>query len=207
VTAVVFDFGGVMFRWQPLALLQEVVPELAPDEATARETAVRIFQSFEPQSDWAQFDLGRIAPEVLTRRIAARIGAAEAQIRRVVDAIPGHLEAHPESVALMRRLKAAGHRLYYLSNMPEPYAVHLEREHAFMADFADGIFSARVGLMKPDAAIFRLAQQRFALDPPRTMFVDDHRGNVDAARALGWHALHFRSAAQCEDDARALGWV
>ena len=31
--AVVFDFGAVLFHWQPLTLLQQCVPELAPDEA------------------------------------------------------------------------------------------------------------------------------------------------------------------------------
>ena len=54
--AVVFDFGGVVFRWQPLQLLQEVLPEHAYDEASARTVAASIFQSFVPHSDWAEFD-------------------------------------------------------------------------------------------------------------------------------------------------------
>ena len=37
--AVVFDFGAVLFQWQPLALLQQTVPDLAPDEASARRVA------------------------------------------------------------------------------------------------------------------------------------------------------------------------
>ena len=28
---VVWDFGGVMFRWQPLDLLRQVLPQRAPD--------------------------------------------------------------------------------------------------------------------------------------------------------------------------------
>jgi beta-phosphoglucomutase-like phosphatase (HAD superfamily) len=75
--------------------------------------------------------------------------------------------------------------MFYLSNMPHPYADHLERANAFVADFLDGIFSARVGLMKPNAAIFELAEQRFGLVPADTLFIDDHAGNVEAARARG----------------------
>jgi hypothetical protein len=45
-------------------------------------------------------------------------------------------------VALLQRLKGAGHRLYYLSNMPRAYAEHLERHNTFIGDFLDGIFSA-----------------------------------------------------------------
>lgn len=207
MTSVVFDFGAVLFQWKPFQLLQDTVPELAPDETRARALAARIFESFTPASDWAQFDLGRIDEATLARRVARRIGATEAQVRRVVDAIPPHLEPQLPTVALLRRLKAAGHRMFYLSNMPAPYADSLERHNDFIADFDDGIFSARVGLMKPDAAIFRLARERFGLVPARTLFIDDHAGNVETAQAQGWQALQFLNAAQCESELGRLGWL
>lgn len=204
--AVVFDFGAVLFQWQPYRLLQACVPELAPDEASARRVAAQIFESFTPDSDWARFDLGRIAEAELADRIAARIGVRPEQVRCVIDAIPPHLQPQPATVALLKQLKAAGHRLFYLSNMPHPYADHLERCNDFVADFQDGIFSARVGLMKPHAAIFELAEQRFGLVPVDTLFIDDHAGNVDAARARGWQAVRFVDAAQCGTDLASMGW-
>jgi putative hydrolase of the HAD superfamily len=205
--AVVFDFGAVLFHWQPLALLLEVVPELAPDEAAARALAASIFQSFTPDSDWAQFDLGRLDEATLAQRIAVRIGAQPQQLRRVIDAIPEHLQPQPEVVALLQALRAADHRLYFLSNMPVPYAAHLERANPFLADFHDGIFSGRVGLMKPHPPIYELAEQRFRLDPPRTVFIDDHAGNVEAARARGWQAVHFTGAPGCRAALRDAGWL
>ena len=45
-----------------------------------------------------------------------------------------------------------------------------------------------------DPAIFRLTIDRFALDPARTVFVDDSPRNVEAARSVGLHAVHFTSA-------------
>lgn len=207
MTAVVFDFGAVLFQWQPLRLLQELLPELAPDEAGARALAPRIFESFDLRSDWAQFDLGKLDEAALAERIGRRIEVAPALIRRVIDGIPAHLLPQHPTVALLRRLRAAGHRLYYLSNMPEPYAAHLERENDFVGEFADGIFSARVGLMKPQPEIFSLAVARFALDPARTLFIDDHAGNIAAARAQGWQGLRFIDAAQCAGDLQAAGWL
>ena len=203
---VVFDFGAVLFQWQPYRLLQETVPDLAPDEASARRVAAQIFESFTPESDWARFDLGRIAEAELAERIAARIGVRAEQVRRVIDGIPPHLQPQAPTVALLKQLKAAGHRLFYLSNMPHPYADHLERCNDFVADFQDGIFSARVGLMKPHAAIFELAEQRFGLVPADTVFIDDHAGNVQAARSRGWQAVHFADAAQAGAELQALGW-
>jgi len=204
--ALVFDFGGVLFRWQPYELLQQVLPESVPDEASARRLAAIIFESFTPGSDWAQFDLGRIDEATLADRIAARAGIAAARARALIDAIPAHLTAMPETVALLEALAASGQRLFYLSNMPRPYAAHLERVNPFFAHFSDGIFSAHVGLMKPDEAIFRLAAERFGIDPAQTVFIDDHAGNVETARALGWQALQFTDAAQCRGQLAVLGW-
>ena len=207
MSAVVFDFGAVLFQWQPLALLQRCVPELAADDAAARRLAAQIFESFTPDSDWARFDLGRIAEAELAERIAARTGIGALQARRVIDAIPPHLQPQPATVALLGPLRAAGHRLFYLSNMPRPYADHLERCNPFIAEFADGIFSGRVGLMKPDAAIYALAETRFSLDPAHTLFIDDHAGNVQAAAGRGWQTLQFADATSCEQALRQRGWL
>jgi putative hydrolase of the HAD superfamily len=91
--------------------------------------------------------------------------------------------------------------------MPAPYAEHLETAHPFGEWFRDGVFSSRVRLIKPDPAIFRLAEQRLALDPPNTLFIDDSPRNVAAAQAAGWQALHFTNAARLAADLRSGGWL
>ena len=49
--------------------------------------------------------------------------------------------------------------------------------------------------------------RRFAHAVYRALFIDDHPANVEAARALGWQALLFESAAQCEAELRLGGWL
>lgn len=202
---IVFDFGGVLFQWHPPTMLMRELPHLAPDVGRAAHWAGEIFQGY--GGDWFAFDQGRVQQADLVARIARRTGLAEAEVQRVVDAVPTELKPIDATVALMRRLKAAGHRVTFLSNMPAPYSNHLEREHAFVREFDDGIFSARVQEAKPDAAIFHLAAARFARKPDDLVFLDDHLPNVEAARALGWNALHFADAAQAEADMRAQGWI
>lgn len=195
---IVFDFGGVVFDWRPVALLQSILPQQARDEAAARALADAMFQHYAPHGDWAAFDRGEVEVPELARRIARRTGLSEAAVLEFVGAIPSHLEPITETVALLQRLKGAGHRLFYLSNMPAPFAHHLERSHAFMDWFDDGVFSSRVQLMKPQPAIFRTAARRFGLVPGELVFIDDLAHNVDAARALGWQAIHFNDARDCE---------
>lgn len=202
---VVFDLGGVVFRWQPLLLLREVWPTL-PDEAAARQAADAIFEGFRPGGDWAEFDRGAVDVPELVARLAARTGYAPQALQAFVEAIPPHLQPRVETVALMRRLKQAGHALYYLSNMPAPFADRLERLHPFFAWFTGGVFSARVQTIKPLPAIFEHARAQFARPPQELLFLDDMPVNVDAARRLGWQALHFEHADACEATMRERGW-
>jgi putative hydrolase of the HAD superfamily len=204
---VIFDFGAVLFRWHPVQLMQQALPELAPDDDAARQLMAQVFESFTPDSDWARFDLGLDDEPSLARRIAARTGLPEAAMRRIIDAVPGHLEPQHDTVALFRALKARGHRMVFLSNMPRPYADHLERLNPFVGEFEDGIFSGRVGLVKPWPAMFELASLRFGLNGAPPMFIDDHAGNIEAARRHGWEGLRFEKASQAEAALREQGWL
>ena len=193
---VIFDLGGVLLHWQPLALLRQLLPRHAPDLAGAQALARQLFQGFDPGSDWALFDLGQIEPEALAQRIARRTGLPVADVRAVIDAIPPHLATLEGTEALLHELRAAGHRLCFLSNMPAPYAEHLLREKPFFSAFEDGIFSAHVQHIKPDAGIYALAVERFGLQGQGVWFIDDVQRNLDAAQPHGWQGVRFESAPQ-----------
>jgi len=200
---VVFDFGGVLFDWRPVELLKRALPGRAGDDAAARHWAAQIFQGY--GGDWGEFDRGTVGPAELVERIARRTGLTPSEVRAVVDAVPAELQPVPATVALLGRLRAAGAPLYYLSNMPAPYADHLEAEHDFVGWFRDGVFSSRVKAIKPEPGIFALAAERFGARPDELIFFDDHLPNVLAARAAGWHALQFSDAAAAEAALRERG--
>lgn len=202
---LVFDFAGVLFRWKPTEMLRRELPHRAVDDASAAHWAKAIFQGY--GGDWAEFDRGAVTPDGLIERIATRTGLGTDEVRCVVDGVPAELQPMPESVALLERLRRAGRELYYLSNMPEPYARHVERTHGFVGWFTSGVISARVGWIKPEPEIFALAAERFGGAPEELLFFDDVEANVQAARAAGWSALRFDDAAGCDAALRRLGLV
>ncbi|HEX6016615.1 MAG TPA: HAD family phosphatase [Burkholderiaceae bacterium] len=205
VPRIVFDFGGVLFDWKPLQLVRRFLPAHATDETTARALVASVFQGFD--GDWAQFDRGVLDAADLVRRIVARTGLAAAGIARLVEGIPLTLTPKVETVDLLQRLHAAGASLHFLSNMPAPYAEHLDRTHPeLIGCFDSGLYSSRARLIKPEAAFFELASRHFAAPPDRLVLLDDIAANVGAARALGWKALHFSDAAGVERALRAHGW-
>ncbi len=205
---LVFDFGKVVFDWEPRALVARLLPRHAPDAAAAAALEADFFQGF--RGDWGEFDRGTLAADALSDRIARRTGIAVADVRAVVDAVPGELDPLPQMQSLLGRLAGEGHALFFLSNMPGPYADALDARHAFVRPppaglFRDGIYSARVGAIKPEPAIYALALERFGTPAADTLLIDDLQANVDGARAAGWQALRFESVAQCDAALAALG--
>lgn len=196
---VVFDFGAVLFTWRPDLLVQKLFPLQAATAPAARHLADAIFH----HQDWQAFDAGTAELPCVVQRTARRLGLTQETLHRLMSGIPEQLAPIPETVALLARMvqRREQHndlRLYYLSNMPAPYARVLEQRHPFLAWFDGGIFSGDVKLVKPQPEIFRLLESRYLLDPGKTVFIDDLMANVEAARACGWRSICFESAAQVE---------
>ena len=98
------------------------------------------------------------------------------------------------SVDLLAELKARGVRLYALTNWSHetfPQAKEIGM-FGFLHWFEGIVVSGEERLVKPDPRIYRRLFERYAIDPARTIYIDDARRNVDAAAALGMHAWWFR---------------
>lgn len=207
---IVFDFGAVLFTWHPVDLAAECAPHLASTPALAGHLAHEIFS----HADWQSFDRGTLDIEEVVARTAQRLDLEHARLHRLLSGIGDRLQPMQDMLALLTRLKAmrdapgsnSDVKLYYLSNMPVPYARALERDNHFMQWFDGGVFSGDVQHIKPEPAIYQLLQTRHALEPDRTVFIDDMLGNVHAAKVLGWHGIHFQSAQQVEQELQAFGF-
>ena len=198
---IVFDFGAVLFDWQPAQVVRQHLPGSTHDDASAHALSQTIFG----HADWQAFDQGLISEQALVQRISSRLALPASQVASMVVLIGEQLPVIPTSLAVLQQLRdrrdaSEGEgetiRLYYLSNMPEPYARALERKHAFLQWFDDGIFSGDVKLIKPDPAIYAAATERFNLQGETTVFIDDSLPNVQAAQAHGWRAVHLPSPEQ-----------
>jgi FMN phosphatase YigB (HAD superfamily) len=53
------------------------------------------------------------------------------------------------------------------------------------------VISAAVHMIKPDPAIYHYTLRQLQVAPQEAVFVDDSRPNVEAAAALGIHAIQF----------------
>jgi putative hydrolase of the HAD superfamily len=194
---VVFDLGAVLLTWEPVALVRAHFPQLAPTAEAAHALARQMFH----HEDWQGFDRGTHGLDDAIGRMALRLSLPADRLDAALAPMGERLEPIPATFELLDRLRAlrdAGEdlRLYYLSNMPSPYARVLETRHGFFRWFDGGIFSGDVKMIKPQPEIYQLLATRYRLAAKQTVFIDDSLPNVVAARALGWHAIHCEAPAE-----------
>jgi len=190
---LVFDFGAVLFTWRPAEIVASAFPDRAATQAQAQQLAKDMFG----HEDWHDFDRGLLEMEAVVDRLSNRLDLDPDAVHTLVQNIGDCLQPISETVAVLQSLQArrqAGEGvrgLYFLSNMPRPYARELEQKHAFLKHFDGGIFSGDVLLSKPDPAIYQMLQSRYQLAPESILFIDDLQANVQAANALGWNCVHL----------------
>ena len=92
---------------------------------------------------------------------------------------------------LLKKLKADGYKLYYLSNWGK---WHFEKMvETGVIDFLDlfdgGIVSYQVNMSKPDTRIYNELIDKYNIDTSQALFIDDRFENVMAAEQVGLHGL------------------
>lgn len=194
---LVFDLGGVVVRWDPEAIIASVFKE-EKDRARVRDA---VFS----HADWLELDRGTLGRDEAIERAAQRSRIPVADITRLLHAVPPSLAVFPDTVALLRRLKAEGYPLYCLSNMHFASIEYLEQKETFWDLFDGRVISCRLQLCKPEAGIYEHLLRTYGLKAAQTIFIDDVQKNLDAAARLGIRTIKFENAAQCERELRALG--
>ena len=192
VVNFVFDFGAVVFEWDPVKRVEKYFSSDLFGFETAQALAKNIFG----HQTWHEFDQGLVSISAVISSTSKRLSIGAQALRELIEPIGEDLEPIKSSLRVLellryRRERGEMCRLFFLSNMPEPFARVLEVKHPFLNWFDAGIFSADVKLAKPDRQIYQLLAKENHLNPERTLFIDDQILNVQAAESMGWRGLHL----------------
>ncbi|GAA1431151.1 hypothetical protein GCM10009616_17590 [Microlunatus lacustris] len=150
-------------------------------------------------------DAGRAFAEVeaeLAARFPDDVAAIGAYRRNFGRTLTGLV---PGTGAVLAELQQAGVTCAALTNWSAETFPVAQQRFGLLRRFAGILVSGAEQLAKPDPAIFRLALERFDLDPTGCVFVDDSPANVEAAAALGLTGLHFTGADRLRAELEQLG--
>jgi HAD superfamily hydrolase (TIGR01509 family) len=190
---IVFDIGWVFVGIHPQPMLDFLVEHGAPrmDLNTALER-VRL----------EEHETGRVDGAELIERFRALAPHAPAAVLRQqwLD-----LLSPREDMMQLARQVAPHHGVYLLSNIGDLHWDHLVARYRVDRIGHGALPSFQAGVMKPDAAIYAQAEEKFALEPAATVFIDDREQNIEVARARGWHGIVHRNYQETRQALLRLG--
>jgi 2-haloacid dehalogenase len=200
VNTVVFDLGGVLVDWNPRYLLRKVMP--------GREAEMETILADVLNHDWNMArDLGDSWPDaisVLKDQYPRWADIFDIYDQRWEETLGG---SHEDSVAILRDLRDNGVPLLALSNWSAQTFHHAEERFEWLSWFEGVVVSGRVGLVKPERAIFDYLLLTYHRRAEDLFFVDDHEPNILAARSFGIRSHHFSGAAALRQELVATGFL
>ena len=181
---IIFDIGQVLVHFEPEYMVRQYVTD-EKDIALLKEVVFdRLY--------WDRLDLGTITDEetvsLCRQRLPKRLwDVAEKIHMNWIYNIP-EMEGMAELIKDIKKRHRVG--TFALSNISHYFADHMD--DVKILSLLDGhVFSARIGITKPDFRIIDYICEKYNLDPATTLFVDDSEKNVNAGRAYGLTCYQF----------------
>lgn len=204
---VIFDFGGVITS-SPF----EAFNRLEAERGLPRDFIRRVNALERDGNAWARFERAEIDAATFDAIFAEEARALGHDLRGedVLAVLAGDIR--PAMVAALDWLKGNGYRIACITNnVPTGTGAGMARTaekaeaiRAIMARFAAVIESSKVGIRKPDPAIYLLACETLGVAPEQCVYLDDLGINCKPAAELGMAAVKVTSGEQALAELEAV---
>ena len=193
---IVFDFGGVLVDWNPHHLYDKYFG--------SSEKADWFLKNICLYSWNLQMDGGKPFAEGVAELQAQYPEWTEAigiYHTRWIEMMGGQFD---DTVDVLRRLKAAGYRVFGLSNWSMETFPLVRDEFPIFKELEGKVISGEELMVKPEPEIYHCLFERYSLVPSESVFVDDNADNVAASIREGMPAIRFVGAKELERELKEV---
>jgi putative hydrolase of the HAD superfamily len=163
-----------------------------------------ILSHFNHQEMLDQFETGQLSNEDFFNHIQKHCNIDGLDYHDFLPMFTDIFNEDHDVIALIENLKSHK-KLGMISNINAIHATHLVKRYQLFSHFHKIFFSNEVGMRKPDERIYQLALNHFNAKPQETVFIDDLLPNIEGARKLGIHGIHYRNYTHLVDELAKLG--
>lgn len=193
---IIFDLGNVLLSFNPKEYLKGKLE---------KNRIERVFKEIFLSEEWVKLDEGTITEIEAIEAISLRNEDYREDIKIAFENWYDILIPISESVELLKDLKKKGYKLYYLTNFHDIAFKKVKEKYDFFNLFDGGVVSSEDKLIKPDERIYKAILNRYNLLPEQSIFIDDTKINVEAAKEANIEGLVFENANKLKEDLKSLG--
>jgi len=187
IRAVFFDLGGVIVRTEYQAPRERLAERL---NMTYEDINQFVFETETSR----KASLGQLTTEEHWASVVRRLGRPASETQAIREEFFAGDVIDRGLLDFIRSLRPR-HKTGIISNAWPDL-----RDYIVKSKFDDAfdtlVISAEVGVMKPEAEIYKIALDQLQVKANEAVFVDDVPANITAARGLGMQGVLFRSPPQ-----------
>jgi putative hydrolase of the HAD superfamily len=199
---IVFDLGGVVVKLN----IDGALEELAQRSDTAKDL-VKGFMLTRDESGFSpdeKLHRGLLETEeymaLLNQSLRRKLTHEE-----MIDLRLQVIQGEDQDVLEIIRALSAQRKVACFSNTHAIHWNYMLANYQSFKLFHQTIASHLIRAAKPEPEAFAIASRELQATPAECLFIDDGFLNVEAARALGWHAIHFTGIAALREELQAYG--
>ena len=196
IDTVIFDIGNVLTAWHWRESFTEMFGEALVEplaDATVRSPG------------WYELDRGALSEDGIVELLTRNAPQYANEIARIVHECHDFVTVFPYAADWLKGLKAAGYKVYILSNFSE-FGYNRAKSRFDFLEYADGaLISYEIKEVKPDRVIYEAICERYGIVPENAVILDDKEENTEAAIAFGMQAITVVNKAQTDAALRELG--
>lgn len=192
VAAVLFDYGLVLTGPPHPPAWERMKTLLGADEVSFHAAY------WAPRHD---YDRGALNGDSYWQTVADRLERSlDGNTRAALIEADLELWTQPNQAMIdwAQSLQKTGVRTGILSNLGDAMEAGVRTRLPWINGFDHLTFSHRLGIAKPDLAIYRHAAAGLGVEPGHILFIDDRADNVEAARQAGMQAIQYLDQASFE---------
>jgi len=193
---IVFDFGGVLVDWNPTYLYSKLFDN---------ETEMNHFLENICTPEWnIRQDAGRSlakATELLQAKHPEYKELIGHYYGRWDEMLGGDIK---ENVRVLEMLRPK-YTLFGLTNWSAETITIAYNKYDFFKHFDGIVVSGDENIVKPDPKLYQVLLNRYNLKANESLFIDDNLKNIEIAREMGFHTIHFTENVDLEKEVRDRG--
>ena len=193
---IYFDMGGVLLNYDFSKTANAITAKTGLD---GEKVIDDLYVNYMGQ--WNDFELGIISPGNFFSLFHLPMSFEE--IKKAYNEI---FTLKEDTFQLVKRLKAKNIPLGVLSNTSLPHWEYVQSTFPELFSQFDVLLgSHELHLAKPEKRIYLAAAQAAGVEPSEILFFDDLYSNIRGAKAAGFDAVQFFSAADAEEELKDRG--